>query len=176
MSRERNDAYSRRAERMKRRERMRQGKRNFRRKQFEQHISKMTFQKKDHQRNSPERKEWFGVFIIAVGLIWLGNELWGPFPGWLFSWQSLVIAFGIAVGLGSSFRNKGAFIFILIGGFFMARDYFFPEADLGAYIWPVIIIAIGVLFIIKKREGNRFRQYIQDHPDRLNNWRDHWHR
>ncbi len=152
--------------------------RNFIRRQREERIAwmKTCRKRQHHHRDFNEGKEWFGIFIILIGLIWLGKAFLGPYPDWLFSWQSLMIAIGLALGFASRFRNKIAYALILIGFVFMAKEYIFPEMDLGAIIWPVIIIGIGILFIVKKREEDRIHRYLREHPEEFTDWREHWHR
>ncbi len=177
MSEERNSEFGHHREWTENRMKARMERRNFHRRQREERIAWMKgCRKRQHHRDFNEGKEWFGIFIILIGLIWLGKTFLGPYPDWLFSWQSLMIAIGLALGFASRFRNKAAYILILIGFGFMAKEYIFPEMDLGAIIWPVIIIGIGILFIVKKREEDRIHRYLREHPEKFKDWREHWHR
>lgn len=91
-----------------------------------------------------------GVLIVIIGLLFLGREMGLPIPGWLFTWQMLLIAIGIYTGLKHSFRNFSWFVLILVGGAFLLRD-FYPHLAIGQYIWPVAIILVGIALIFKPK-------------------------
>lgn len=175
MSEERNSDFSRRQERRDRRAKLAIEQRNFRQRQREEKIAWIkAARKRQHHQDFQEGKEWFGIFIILIGLVWLGKPLFGSYPEWLFSWQSLMIAVGLALGFASRFRNKASYILILVALAFMTKEYILPDKDLGAFIWPLIIIGVGILFIIKKREHTRLHKYMRQHPEEFEDWRARW--
>ena len=178
MSADRNSGPDQSDERWERRARARLARRQ---QHWRQREAKIAWARACHQHrwqhgDHETRKEWFGIFIILIGLVWLANELWHPFPDWLFSWQALLIAIGCAIGMGSRFRNKVSFILILIGGIFLCRDYLFPEIDLAPFIWPLIFIVAGCLFLMRRQEEARLREYMRSHPEAFrDDWRRQWH-
>lgn len=101
---------------------------------------------------------WMGVFLVAVGVVALLKSMMVPMPVWLYTWQMLLIAFGFFMGLRHGLRPGGWLIPILIGGLFLADQYFF-QGQLRYHIWPVVIIILGVLFMIKSRR----RKYCRVH-------------
>jgi predicted membrane protein len=100
---------------------------------------------------------WAGLVLVVVGSLLLAREMGVYFPRWFFSWEMLLIAFGIFTGARHSFRSWGWLIPIVIGGAFLLDD-FVPELELRHFIWPGIIIAIGLVMILRPRKstGTRF--------------------
>lgn len=91
-----------------------------------------------------------GIMIVIIGLLFLGREMGLAIPGWLFTWQMLLIAIGVYTGIKHSFRNFSWLILILVGGAFLLRD-FYPHIGITQYIWPVAIILVGLGFIFKPK-------------------------
>ncbi len=105
-----------------------------------------------------------GLFLLVIGAVFIMKEIhFIFFPGWLFTWPMILIAVGIYSGLKNQFRNPGWLIPIVIGGIFL-----FDEMDLGydlhRFIFPAIIITVGLTMILR--------------PKRNRNWswndRDQW--
>jgi predicted membrane protein len=120
-------------------------------------------------------KVWLGVVIILVGVVWLIQVLGVPMPGWLFSWPMLLVLFGLASAIGSRFRNFGSFVLILIGLVFLGRNFIWPELSLEKYIWPIVIIMIGIAFLVKRHRWDQKREwFLETHPE-LRNWHEQWH-
>ncbi len=94
-----------------------------------------------------------GILIVIIGLLFLGREMGFAIPGWLFTWQMLVIAIGVYTGLKHNFRNFSWIVMILVGAAFLLRD-FYPHIGITQYIWPVAIILVGLAFIFKPK--NKF--------------------
>ena len=98
--------------------------------------------------NDRNGRLWTGVFLLIIGGVALLKSFAFDIPDWLFSWQMLLIALGLFIGLRHNFHGGAWFILILIGGAFLANDYFL-KGDLHKHIWPVIIIVLGAFFIFR---------------------------
>ncbi|MEO5650805.1 MAG: DUF5668 domain-containing protein [Ginsengibacter sp.] len=115
------------------------------------------------QNNQPEYRRmsssriWSGLILLAAGLLLLAYKMGAPIPGWLFTWPVLLIAIGLLTGIKSKFHNPGSFIMILIGTVFLI-DNSVPGIDFHNYIVPVILIAIGLVFILRPKRGCNFRR------------------
>lgn len=96
-----------------------------------------------------------GLILVGVGAVLLLRNIGFLFPHWLFSWPMILILVGIYSGFKHQFRNNSWIILIAIGGFFLF-DRFVPELGLEPYFWPILIIAIGVLFILRPKKFGRF--------------------
>lgn len=100
------------------------------------------------RRSDKQGHVWTGIFLLIVGGLALTRSFNVPMPRWLFSWQMLLIGIGLFIGLRKNFRDGGWFVPIIIGGAFLLNDYFL-EGDLRRHMWPLIIITVGLLFIIR---------------------------
>ena len=93
---------------------------------------------------------WMGLFLLAIGGLALARSMGAPVPVWLFSWQMLLIAIGLFIGVRKGFRDGGWFVPVIIGGFFLVNE-FIMEGEMRRHIWPMILIVIGALFIFRPR-------------------------
>jgi len=93
---------------------------------------------------------WTGAFLLVIGSVALAKSFGADLPAWLFTWQMLVIAIGLFIGFRHGFRSAGWFIPVLIGGAFLANEYFL-DGQLRKHLWPLILIAIGIIFILRPR-------------------------
>ncbi len=91
-----------------------------------------------------------GLILIAAGGLLLARRLGAYIPDWLLSWQMFLIAIGLLICFKSNFRNAGGFIMILVGSAFLIGDII-PNINIQDFIWPGILIIIGIFFIIKPR-------------------------
>ena len=96
-----------------------------------------------------------GLILVGVGVVLLLRNIGFVLPQWLFSWPIILILVGIYSGFKHQFRNNSWIILIAIGSFFLF-DQFIPELGLRPYFWPTLIIAAGVLFILRPRKFGRF--------------------
>lgn len=150
-----------------------------RRMQWERHVQRRA----QHCANMRHtHKEWIGVAIILVGVVWLLNVLGVVMPQWMFTWEMLLVVIGLFTGLASGFRNFFSIILILIGLVFLGHDFFWPNTDVEKFLWPALIIFIGFMFIIKRRYWENRKQsfienrqqFIKDHPE-WESMHDRWH-
>lgn len=123
---------------------------------------------------SENKRVYLGVFLIAVGGLWILERL-GLVPDVLsdifISWQMLLIGIGIFSIIGGN-KTTGT-ILVLVGGFFLIDEVFSIPRELRQIGWPAVIIGIGVVILIthgrKKSEpryteqkGNRGMDYFDD--------------
>lgn len=93
-----------------------------------------------------------GLFLLLVGGVYLLRQAGVViFPYWLFSWPMILILLGLFVGIKHSFRGPGWAILMIIGAFFLL-DFVNYGIDLRRYMWPAIIIVVGLLLIIKPKK------------------------
>lgn len=117
------------------------------------------------ERRSHRGRIWTGFFLLLVGaLLLLKTANIILFPGWFFTWPVLLIGIGLFTGIKHGFRGGFWAILILIGGLSLA-NHFDPTWNLDRYIWPIIFIAIGLIFILRPKRScsRRWRRYH-------NNW------
>lgn len=103
--------------------------------------------RRDYRMRSFDRRGhiWAGVLIILIGIAFLL-----PLPGWVISWQMLLIVLGVFIGLRHGFRGPAWLILILVGGTFLISDIY-PDISFKRYLLPGILITIGLFFIFRPR-------------------------
>ncbi len=91
-----------------------------------------------------------GVLLLIAGGALLARQLGAPLPAWLFTWPMILILVGLFIGLQLQFRNPAWLIPTGIGAFFLA-DRMLPDINLVPFIFPVVVIAAGLFFMLRPR-------------------------
>jgi predicted membrane protein len=99
-----------------------------------------------------------GSIVVIAGALFLAKELGVSFPEWLFTWKTLLITIGLAIGLKHNFRNSKGMILILIGGLFLLPDLL-PQFAIKPLLWPIMIIVIGLFIIFKPRKKIKHKHW-----------------
>lgn len=108
-----------------------------------------------------DNRIWLGIFFIVGGALLLFYKMGAPIPDWIFSWEVLVIAIGLLTGIKHGFRNSSWIILVGIGSIFLL-DRQIPDAQFHDYLVPIIIIAVGALFIVRPRNScNRHNRRLE---------------
>ncbi len=110
-------------------------------------------------------RRWVGFFLLIVGGLFLARESGVLFPRWLFTWPMILVGFGLLSGIRHGFRGIGWLLPIVVGGIFLI-DKVSPELRIRPYLWPAILIVIGLFFLLRPKrnfwggddEGGRLRQ------------------
>lgn len=100
-----------------------------------------------------------GVLIFFIGVLLLlktANIVW--FPHWFFTWPMIFIAIGLISGVKHGFRGGFWLIFLAIGGVFLANEID-PTYHMDRYVWPIILIAIGIAFILRPKRHHRWHRW-----------------
>ena len=112
--------------------------------------------------DSPKSRIYTGAFLLIAGVLVLAHKLGTPIPHWVFSTGTLLIGIGLLIGLKSKFKHAGAFLLLIVGGFFLL-DEFIPNMNIQDYTLPIVLISIGALFILRPkgayRRPNRAMRY-----------------
>lgn len=94
-----------------------------------------------------------GIFLIGFGLIFLLDRMNLISSYWrhiIISWQSLLIFIGLINVFKSHARIPGI-ILILVGSAFLAPEIFNIPFETRQLIWPVVLIAVGLVIVFKAR-------------------------
>lgn len=117
----------------------------------------------------PDRSNyWTGIFIVLVGAAIFLN-MFVTEPEWLFSWPMLMMTFGVYLGFKHGFEGAGWLILLGVGAFFLIDEYF-VDISIGRYFWPLAIIAVGLMMILRPRRSRRWEQKWQSR------WEHKWER
>jgi predicted membrane protein len=103
-------------------------------------------------------KVFGGVLVVIIGSLFLARALGADFPRWLFSWKTLLIGIGLAIGFKHNFRTIGWIFPVIIGTVFLFIDWV-PELNIRHYVWPIVIILGGLFMIFKPSNWNRQKHW-----------------
>lgn len=134
-----------------------------------------TPEKKEHPAAGEWRRgrTWAGLVIVAIGTIWIAREVGADIPRWVTSGPMLLVALGVFIGARSNFRNWVWMIPVGVGFALIADRYWFFEFSIKEFIWPAVIIIIGLVMIFRpkrKNEGEWFdwRKYAAENNNANN--------
>src|SRR5690349_21332786 len=117
--------------------------------------------------DSVENKKWSGrnmagIVIVGLGTILLANKLGAELPNWIHSWEMFLIAIGVFVGFRSSFKNPALMIPLAICSFLLL-DHYFLDFSIHEYIWPMVVIIIGLVMIFKPKKNKGWNNWENVH-------------
>lgn len=131
-------------------------------------------EQEDHKPEHRSRgRVWTGLFLVGAGILLFAFKMGAPLPAWLFTWPVALIAFGLLLSIRHNFRNPGGVILILIGSLNLV-DRLNPGMNFHTFIAPVLIIAVGLLFIFRpSRPWNHRRKWREKFAnDAYQPWND----
>lgn len=94
---------------------------------------------------------WTGLALLIVGAVLLADRMGVYFPHWLLDWPPLLILAGLVTGLKCRFQNSSWMIMVGVGLVFLI-DRIGAGLDLKEYLWPILIIAFGLMFITRPKK------------------------
>jgi predicted membrane protein len=110
---------------------------------------------------------WTGILLLLIGADYFLVEN-NVLPKWMWSWEVLLIAMGLFIGVRHNFRSPAWFIMMVIGGVFLIKSdefaRYFPGINLNN-IWPIALIILGLFFILRPRRHRYWQDQINDHVD-----------
>jgi len=120
-------------------------------------------ERKKRWENRVERRHgsghvWTGVLLLLIGSVALMRSYVPDFPRWIFSWQMLLIALGLFIGLRHRFHGAAWFVLLLIGGTFLVNDHFI-DGNIRRHIWPLVLIVVGAFFIFRSRQSHGYHPW-----------------
>ncbi|MCI0750884.1 MAG: cell wall-active antibiotics response protein [Flammeovirgaceae bacterium] len=98
-----------------------------------------------------------GLIVITVGALLLARQAGADFPHWILSFGTLLGVIGLYIGYRQRFRNWFWMVPTAIGLLFLTDDIV-ENFSVGPFIWPIIIIAVGLVIIFRPRRSRELRQ------------------
>jgi predicted membrane protein len=98
-----------------------------------------------------KNKEWLGIFIILIGLLFLARTFDLPIPHWVTSWPMFIIAVGLFIGIGNKFKDWTWAIVVGFGTFFLVDKIAGYDVRMSSVVFPAILIAVGIRMLKKNR-------------------------
>ncbi|HTS43380.1 MAG TPA: LiaF domain-containing protein [Puia sp.] len=128
---------------------------------------------KDREAPHSNSRVWVALTLMVVGAALLVRQVGYNMPYWLFTWPMLLIVIGVFMGFNHGFRGGAWAVLIIVGGFFLIDDAI-PGLEFHRFLWPFVILAVGLLILIRPR---RHRDWHWKHWDRWqekNQWQQSW--
>ncbi|RAI99411.1 putative membrane protein [Chitinophaga skermanii] len=116
-----------------------------------------------YNRHEDRNGMWGGIILVIIGSLFLLKRLDIGFPSWIFSWEVILIVIGLALGVRRNFKGSGWLICVMIGGFFILKDYIeWWPINVRRFMWPLIIILVGIIIIINSTKRKLQRNIIME--------------
>jgi Cell wall-active antibiotics response 4TMS YvqF len=93
---------------------------------------------------------WAGLFLLLAGATLILHEEGLIIPDTLYNWHLLVVGIGLFIGAARNFRGAAWIVIMAIGGFGLVQDYN-SALHIRAFIWPCVIILVGLIFLFRRR-------------------------
>lgn len=113
-----------------------------------------------------------GLLIVAIGVLLLARQSGVYFPRWIFSFEAIMIALGLYIGIRHSFRGFAWAIPIVIGGFLLIDDIF-PHYDIENFTWPVLVIGFGLFIMLRGGRKHDWKRWDDRHKFEQNTAEDY---
>ncbi|MFY0651849.1 MAG: hypothetical protein JXQ96_07440 [Cyclobacteriaceae bacterium] len=105
--------------------------------------------------NQTNNNAWVGIVLVAIGAYFLFRNLnFIPdfIPHYFFGWEMIFVIIG---GSMLATGRRSGLIFLLIGAItLLPQVFYWPQIHIRDW-WPLILVAIGVSFILKRRDQGR---------------------
>jgi predicted membrane protein len=111
------------------------------------------------------------VLLVVGGILLLKQFDYLEIPGWIWSWPTWVIIWALYSGARHNYRNS-TWIILLFIGMLGILNYAIPVLHLYNFIWPIIIISIGLWMIL--RRNNQWSQGKWDKKAWKKDWEQKW--
>jgi predicted membrane protein len=103
----------------------------------------------------------FGFIILAIGVLLLLRKLGFFFPDWLLSWPMILIAIGAFTLIKHEFKSFFGAIMLTLGVYFLFEREFDFDFGIQIYLFPIILIVLGLYLITQKNRENKVLDDIQ---------------
>ena len=118
--------------------------------------------------NPSDRKSVLAVVLIVLGSVLLLHKLHFLFiPWYVFTWQFLLIGIGFLLILTQDKWEGGIVMITIRTAFLLPRVFDITMREVWTY-WPVVLIVLGVVILIRHLDGPKKIEGQNDDPQNIN--------
>ncbi len=111
------------------------------------------------------------ILLVVGGILLLKQFDYLEIPGWIWSWPTWVIIWAFYSGARHNYRNS-TWIILLFIGMLGILNYAIPVLHLYNFIWPIVIISIGLWMILRRNNHWDKKAWKKDWEEKWD-WRNH---
>ncbi len=105
-----------------------------------------------------KNKEWLGIFIIIVGVLFLARTFELPIPKWITTWPMILVGIGLMLGISNKFKDWTWAVIVGFGLLFLVDKIAGYDVRMTSIIFPAILIAVGIR-MLKKNKTVKVHQF-----------------
>lgn len=104
----------------------------------------------------------FGIIILGIGVLLLLKKMGVFYPSWILTWPMVLITIGVVTLVKSEFKSFFGAIMLGAGTYFLLTKEFGIQLGIDRYLFPIILIVLGIYLITKKKRENEVIRNVQN--------------
>jgi predicted membrane protein len=106
--------------------------------------------------NNHSSRMWSGLILLIIGCVFFLRNFGITMPHWVFSWHTILVVIGLAIGAKRNFQGNGWLIMVLIGGYFTLQDI--ADISFSRYGFAIALVAAGLFLILKPSRQSKYME------------------
>jgi predicted membrane protein len=106
--------------------------------------------------NNHSSRMWSGLILLIIGCVFFLRNFGITMPHWVFSWHTILVVIGLAIGAKRNFQGNGWLIMVLIGGYFTLQDI--ADISFSRYGFAIALVAVGLFLILKPSRQSKYME------------------
>ncbi|MDI6848940.1 MAG: DUF5668 domain-containing protein [Candidatus Saccharicenans sp.] len=107
---------------------------------------------------SGQGRIFWGLFLVLIGLLFLLEQAGYVDVGRIIFtyWPAIFILIGLSIFISNGFKSSSEAMFLIIlGAFLLLIKFHLIDRHLWRYLWPVLLIVLGLWIMFKPRAGKK---------------------
>jgi len=104
--------------------------------------------------NNHSNRMWSGLILLLIGCIFFLRNFGIEMPYWLFSWHTILIVIGLAIGARRNFNGSGWLIMVLVGGYFTLQNI--ADLNFSRYGFALVLVGLGLFLIFRPSKQSKY--------------------